>query len=297
MSLILKPNITVDVADGTQLSFYDLTGLGSASNPNGYGYGGNPAFAAIGATRLKIATKVSIDGASVPTSTTLVQYKEYIKLSGGNETVDSKVISDGGYIVPQLTTITVADVDDWEETGYIVYPFWFLPTQAQVQQYATPSNIGETGTTIDDTIYIYDYTVFDNTDKVGTSAVSGTTYIVSGTSAETITYNNGNANTFRGGEVFTANNTNTITAGAGTAEVYVLNSAIAAFAALTYNLELNLINLINTCDCNREIVQICIRLNALKQAVYTNNVGLQQAEDILLSLTNTINQLLNDCSC
>ena len=293
MALILKDLLSIQSSDGSYAQFQDLTGTYSLySNPGGYG-SPNPSG---GYSRIKIATKTSIESATTPAGTYFTQYKEYIRTGGGKILVDSKYVSVGEYFVPQTATVVIAggDESNWLETGYIVYPFLFEPDGTDTAQQIVPGNIGQSNATIDDDVYCVEYQVYAAPDKVGASATSGVTYLVWGSSTDTITYVDADGtNTFRGGEIFTASNTATITSATGTPAVYALNSALSSFAVLTYNLEYDMLTLFSTIPPSAmdELYKIVARLAALKQAAYTSNVSLTDAGNMLADLQARVSQL------
>lgn len=288
MSLELKVNI-VPTAYG--LAFTDTTGTTSST---AYSQGGNIAYSSVTCVRIKFASYSTLTNVATLTSGTFTQYKEYINV-GAAVTIDGKTMAAGVYFVPQTTGIAVSGT--WEETGYYVYPHVWLPSSAQTPLDITVAEINETGTTVEDTIRLAEYEVYYPQQTPTQAAVSGTTYIVSGTG--TVAYN---SDTYRVGEVFTAVDTHNITTASGSPKINKLYASVSQYFSTTYNVTQNLYEIVLSTfgkdtkfngDLPSDIILMRTQLEAVDNACQTNNVDITQAYDIIQYLSDKATLILD----
>jgi hypothetical protein len=114
-----------------------------------------------------------------------------------------------------------------------------------------------------------------------TAAVSGNTYLVSGTGA--VSYE---GNIYYVGEVFTAFSTNNITVSSGNPNVNQLYAATNQYFVSLYNISQNLYEVIvdsfSLASISQEdILQIRLMLEAIENMASTNNISLIKAQDLL----------------
>ena len=281
LKIEIKPTST-----GDSLAFKDITGT---TNTYAYGQDGNIDYSEVFATRIKLATYNTLSSVETLTSGTFTQYKEYMNTGDSSQTVDGKVISAGEVFVPQITSIPVPVDSTWKETGYYVYPFGYIPTSSQVALNITPSEIGETGDTVEDNIRLVEYEVFSAKDTPPFTSTIGTTYIVSGTGM--VSYD---GSVYRVNEVFTAYNEKLIVAESESPTVVTLYTATSQYFATTWNVEnrlyqviFNMLEKISQSEQNK-IVFIKSQLEAIQAIYNTNNVSVSQAYDLLLYITDQV---------
>ena len=281
LKIEIKPTST-----GDSLAFKDITGT---TNTYAYGQDGNIDYSEVFATRIKLATYNTLSSVETLTSGTFTQYKEYMNTGDSSQTVDGKVISAGEVFVPQITSIPVPVDSTWKETGYYVYPFGYIPTSSQVALNITPSEIGETGDTVEDNIRLVEYEVFSTEDIPPFISKIGTTYIVSGTGM--VSYD---GSVYRVNEVFTAYNEKLIVAESESPTVVTLYTATSQYFATTWNVEnrlyqviFNMLEKISQSEQNK-IVFIKGQLEAIQAICNTNNVSVSQAYDLLLYITDQV---------
>jgi len=207
------------------------------------------------------------------------QYKEY-QLVGAPCVVDSKIFSTGAYFVPQSAGVLV--VSEWKETGFYVFPHSWLPTAAEVALDISIAELGETGTTVQDAIRELQYEVYYQQQTPTIAAISGNTYLVSGTGS--VLYA---GSTYYVGEVFTAFNTTNITFVSGSPKVNTLYAATDQYFASLYNINQNLYEVIVNAFSSRytsqaEILEIRLMLEAIENMASTNNISLIKAQDLLV---------------
>lgn len=281
LKIEIKPTST-----GDSLAFKDITGT---TNTYAYGQDGNIDYSEVFATRIKLATYNTLSSVETLTSGTFAQYKEYMNTGDSSQTVDGKVISAGGVFVPQITSIPVPVDSTWKETGYYVYPFGYIPTSSQVALNITPSEIGETGDTVEDNIRLVEYEVFSAKDTPPFTSTNGTSYIVTGTG--TVSYG---GSVYRVNEVFTAYNASSIATVSGSPVVVALYATTSQYFATTWNVEnrlyqviFNMLEKISQSEQNK-IVFIKSQLEAIQAICNTNNVSVSQAYDLLLYITDQV---------
>jgi len=300
MALSLKTTFNIIDPLGEVAEFKDITGAYSLSNLGGYGTP-NPGYNNVEGVRFKFATYDTIAAATNPPTSGFVQYKEYLKIGGVPQVLNGVSYSVGALFVPLISGIAVGSSTDWIETGYIVIvskaplqstPSAWKPTSNSLPRFLTPTDLGQTGSTVADGIYSYSYEVYVDIDEADNAAVVGQVYlVVSPGGAGTITIN---GNTYAAGSSFTATSTNILVA-VGDAECYKLNAVQSGYSVLSYSLEYSLLNLISECDCT-DVYEIIARLNALKMAAYMNNISMEDANNVFTDLVNKVQQKL-ECCC
>ncbi len=142
--------------------------------------------------------------------------------------------------------------------------------------------MGETGTTVQDAIRELQYEVYYQQQTPTIAAVSGNTYLVSGTGS--VLYA---GSTYYVGEVFTAFNTTNITVVSGSPKVNTLYAATDQYFASLYNINQNLYEVIVNAFSSRytsqaEILEIRLMLEAIENMASTNNISLIKAQDLLV---------------
>jgi hypothetical protein len=275
MALELKTQI-LPTALGASLAFKDITG---ATSSTAYSQGGNIGYANVTAIRLKTSTYLSmLNPSTVSSGSSFTQYKEY-QLTGTACTVNNKSFSTGAYFVPQSAGIAV--VSTWVETGFYVYPHIWLPTATEVALDVSIAELNEEGTTVLDAIRELQYEVYYSQQTPTIAAISGITYLVSGTGAVLYASNRYNV-----GEVFTAYNTANITVYSGSPKVNTLYAATNQYFASLYNVNQNLYEVIvnafsSTSISQEDILEIRLMLEAINNMASTNNISLIKAQDLL----------------
>ena len=287
----LNLTISITPVSETEVAFRDTTGTTSST---AYGQNGNIAYSSVTSTRIKFASYTTLYNKQTLTSGTFTQYKEYIN-TGTTQVIDSKTFVAGDVFVPQVANIAVTGT--WQETGYYVYPFGFLPSSYQLPQSVTGTDMGLSSTTINDNIWICQYEVYYPQQTPTVAAVSGSTYIVSGSG--TVAYK---GNVYRSGEVFIASDTTNITVASGTPKVNVLYADTSQYFVTSWFITQSLYEIVLATfgkpakingDLPNSIVLLRTELEAVNNACYTNNVSLTQAYDIIQYLSDQTTIILD----
>jgi hypothetical protein len=273
-------------SDGLSVNFKDITG---ATSSTAYGIGGNDTYTDIVAVRIKVGTATTIQSTStLNAGDAFIQFTEYIKTSGASSTVDGKTCVVGTVIVPQLTTLTVPSGDVWETSGYCVPQIisTWTPTATEVALNLDINELGQSGTYVEDNVYVFNYDVFDTSSTGTNAAVSGSSYLVM---TGTLTYN---GNTYRAGEYFTAVNTGNIVAGSST--YAILYATTTSYALLIYTLTTSIFANINEKGTTGneayflDIYKIKSQVDALSFACATLNVDFAVCTELIAMLQNQV---------
>lgn len=296
MSQILKTTL-VPESDGSGAIFNDVTG---STGVGSYGQSGSLNYSDVAAIGLRIATFTTLSGLqTLKHGEKFTKYKEYVKTSGLSSTIDSKILVVGNFFVPRADNINVPSGDEWQETGYYVYPYLstWLPTSSQVQNNISITKLNQVGTAVYDDIYAYTYEIYEtNSTTSGTiSSVSGAKYLVT---AGTVTYN---GSTFYPGDTFIPEFDSypiIVTSG----HCYQMYASIDAYSVLEYNTRQNLNQIIleksgSSCTkCWYQISKIVTQLDAIKSMAATGNVAMGPASQTLLWVNDAITNFPS-CNC
>lgn len=290
--IILTTNLSLK--NNNTAYFYDRT---TNNGANGYGIGGNITYADVKAIRLLTANYSTLESPSAPTAGDFVQYVQYIKISGESETIDGKVFVAGDVFVPQSTGLTTATPDDWNTTGYYVYPFLdtWLPTAAQTPLEISVGQFNQDSTNIADNEYIYGYEIYYNQQDASFTSEESASYMVLSGTAETE-----DGNVYVEGEVFITSSSESVIVSGSVVQLY---AATSGYATLVYQIKTDLNDLIeqqiglNNQDLVQPqesyILKIRTKIEALEYSSETSNVSLLYAYQTILAIQARINQLLH----
>jgi hypothetical protein len=296
MSQILK-TMLVPEPDGSGAIFNDITGnTGNGS----YSQSGSLNYSDVAAIGLRIATYTTLSGlATLKAGEKFTRYKEYVKTLGGTSTIDSKTLVTGTFFVPRLENIVVPTGDEWQETGYYVYPYLstWLPTSSQTQNNISLDKLNQLGDNIYDDIYAYTYEIYQtNSTTTGTiSSVSGAKYLVT---SGTVTYN---GSTYYPGDTFIPSFDGysiVVTAG----HCYQMYASTDAYSVLDYNTRQNLYQLImeksgtNCITCWTQLSKLVTQLEAIGFMAFTGDVALGPASETLIWVNDGITNF-QSCNC
>jgi len=289
--LILTPNLSLNSQNTA--NFYDLT---TDNGTNGYGIDGNITYSDIKAIRLLTADYNTLNTPSVPAEGGFTQYVQYMKISGSPELIDGKTFNVGDIFVPQSTGLTTVSPENWETTGYYVYPFLntWLPTAAQTPLEISISQLNQSGNTIANNIYIYGYEVYYNQQTDDFTTVENATYMLIGGSAIYL------GNMYVSGEVFTATDSSEAIV---TGTVVQLYASTSGYAPLIYEILTGINDLteqqigLNNQDLvqpqENYILKLRTKIEAINYACKTNNVSMLYCYETIQYLQARISQLLH----
>jgi hypothetical protein len=295
--LVLKTGLTLE--DNSTCAFRDTTGqlLSTA-----YGQSGNIAYADVKGIRLKIGNYTTVTYPAPPTANGFIQYTEYQKIGGSPEVINNKLFVAGDYFVPQFTGLTSSQLNSWQTTGYYVYPYLnsWLPNATEVPLDITVTQLGQSGSDIEDNEYIDEYEVYYSEINTTAPAVVGVQYLVLGLPSNLNYYVTYGGHRYYAGEVFIgANTTNIVPHSASFVQLY---AATTAYATMVYAIETGLNDLIeqqmgkgNQDLVNYtygEIIKISTKLQSLMYSSKTTNVSLLYCWETIQYLSARINQLL-----
>ena len=291
--MLIPVQSLVVIPSGEGLSFKDITG---ATSQTSYGKSGNINYADVEAIRLKIGSYTDIAGmATISFGSVFTRYREYIKTEGSMSLINGKYFTVGQTFVPQTALIAVPSGDTWQWTGNYVYPWinTWLPTASEVALSISVSEIGQSGTIVQDDIYTSVYEVYDDIQSGTTTSVDGQQYmVISGTA----TYD---GDIFNAGEVFVGRDASNITT---TGTYALLNATSTQYFVLTFNLIKSLLDLIESISVNpgyypdveEQIYIIRIQLEALSYSCWTGNVSFTYANELIQNLTAKTEYLIQN---
>lgn len=293
MSLQLEFDIEIDNTNGQTMAFTDTT--------TNYGVGGNINYSAVKATRFLFQNY--LDTSSVQTlqfPQSLSQFFEYIKIGGGVNIYDNKIISDGNIFIP-FVDLPVSGGDTWETLGiYSPYisPSNYLPTQIRNRYFLNPSDWGINETVFPSTIYGLQYEIYVDAPSPLTNVVQEKQYIVVGDDSDTCTYDN---STYRVGEVFIAVDNGAVTF-TGNATLKVLHSSRQKYYTFAWGLYNRLYNLIHqklTCECVDTdmmylLYTIQAELLAMKWANLTQRISIAKTQKTINWINEKLTLLENE---
>lgn len=296
MSQVLK-TILIPESNGSGSIFNDVTG---STGDDSYGKAGSLDYNQVGAIGIKMATYTTLTGlATLKSGEKFIKYKEYIKKIGNPSTVDSKVLITGSFFVPRVDNLTVPNNDEWQETGYYVYPYLstWLPTSSQVQNNISLSKLNQTGLEISDDIYTYTYEIYQtNGTTTGTiNSVLGAKYIVT---QGTVTYN---GSTFYPGDTFVSSFNNypiVVTSGG----CYQMFASVDAYSVIDYNTRQRLYQLVmeksgSSCiKCWSKISKMVTQLDSIGFMSSTGDVAMGPASETLKWVNDEITNF-QSCNC
>lgn len=297
MALSLRQKVEINSPLLDILEFYDVTGAYSSVNTGGYG-SPNPTYGDINKTRLLIAVYPAQETAAVMSAGSSFEVnKAYMKTDGLPSTIDGKQFYVSNIFTPLVSGLTVPSGDKWIWTGYVVINSNYVPNNSNNPLYISIPNLLQQGDTIADGIYTIEYQIFRSQSALPISAVNESTYIVGGTG--TVSYN---GNIYRGGEVFTADNGNTISVASGSPSVSKLEAANTKDYILSPNLENTYSQTVVAAtqrsanfddEVQSEIFKGRIILDAFKFNFFTNAINFTYAHTMLNELTQNIVRLKN----
>lgn len=292
--LVLRDSVLVD-SDGQSVSFRDITGTTSST---AYGVGGNIDYGDVDAVVIEIGTATSlVEGTELSDGDTFLQFHKYIKTAGSSSTINGKTFTIGEYFCPQVTGLTVPVGDTWEYTGYYrpqILTSW-LPNSGETALNLDVSELGQDGSYVATTAYVFDYSIYANNFSTTTAAVSGNTYLVIGGTA---TYG---GDTYVAGETFTASDTGNIVPGGGGA-VGIMYATSTTYFVLAYELEQQILIGIEaqitafSPRTQNNIFAIRAQLEALQNSAWTNNISFDYCTELLTKLQNEMLYILNNNS-
>ena len=286
MTLILNNSFIAGNLGDTAI-FNDITGT---TAPYAYGKSGNPTIADVDGIRLKIAYLASqYNIQTLVAGNTFTQFTEYI-CTLGTGTIDNKGITVGSRFVPQLANLTVPNGMKFETTGYYVPQILatWLPTATQVALTLSLTQIGQAGSTlIADSTYTLEYEIYGDSFTGTQAAVNTKRYMVL---SSTATYD---GNTFRAGEVFTADDTSNIVA---SGNVVKLLDAKTTYATITYNLLKTIFEILPNAseETQKAIYAIMVQIRGLEFSCATGNVSYTYARGLLNRLSDEVIYLTNN---
>lgn len=271
--------------------FKDISGQTSG---NGYGQDGNIDYADVVAVRIKTGTYSTVEFPSAPSADTFTQYTEYLKIAGDAETIDGKTFTTGMVFVPQSDGLTTTDGENWQTTGYYVWPFLdtWLPTQAETPLDISVEQFGQSGEEIYDNVYPYAYEIYYDEKTTDFAAVAGATYMVVADDAQYL------GDTYYAGEIFTASDTSTVSVTSSVARLYGATSAYTVLVpviladindVIERQIGLNNQDLIEPTE--GKILKIRLKLEALQYASQTQDVSLLYAYQTIQTIQETLNAI------
>lgn len=291
--LVLKDSVLVD-SDGQSVSFRDITGTTSST---AYGVGGNIGYLDVDAVVIDIATAGTLTaGTELTDGDAFLQFHTYVKTVGSSSVIDGKTFTVGEYFCPQLDSFTVPVGDTWEFTGYYrpqILTSW-LPNSGETALSLDVSELGQDGSYVETTAYVFDYSIYANNFSISTAAVSGNTYLVIGGTA---TYN---GDTYRAGEVFVAVDTNNIVPSGGA--VGIMYATSTTYFVLAYELLQQILVGIEaqitafSPRTQNNIFAIRAQLEALQNSAATNNISFDYCTELLAKLQSEMLYILNNNS-
>lgn len=276
--------------EGTTILFQDVTGN---TAQNSYGKNGNILESDVDAVLIGISTLDSLANTqTLNAGQSIVPYVQYI-CTEGNSTIDNKGVSAGDIIVFNTTGLVVPSGMTLVTTGnyYPIITDDWLPTATQVALTLSLSQLNQSdNTTLEDSVYTINYSVYNDKFRTTTAAISGQSYIVVlGTAAY-------DGNTYRKGDTFIASDTANITIISG--EVAYLYATTTQYFTITFNMLRRIFELLTISGLSDstkdQIYAIRVQLEALSFSCFTNNVSYTYAENLLQKINNQITYLLNN---
>jgi len=269
---------------GNTALFYDITGTTGA---DAYSKNGNIGYADVDAVRISIASLNSINTIqTLNAGDAITPFVEY-KCTLGGGVVDSKSVSLGNVYTFVQSGLTVPNGTTLESTGrYTPNTIW-LPTAAQVPLTLSLAELNQSGNTyMEDSLYITDYSIYDNIQSGTTAAANGAEYIcVSGTT----TYN---GSTYRAGEIFVAVDTTNISTTGTYAKGY---ASTTSYFVVTYRMLKDIFEILIASQderVNQEVYAIRMQLEALSFSAQTKNVSFIYASKVLELLQSKVTYLM-----
>jgi hypothetical protein len=228
--------MTIDVLVDTNIYIGDAIRFTDVTN-----YGTPIVMTDVNGTRFKFASVLSSNQIATGV-TNLVMGVEYTLVGTGSIVVDTKTFNAGDtFILETNASPSIPSTLSVNETGYYSPVSGYVPTDGAVS--FTPTQLGQSGLTVADTIFNFTYEIYTTKHSVGSVTVSSSTqFIVTGSNGGYITIS---GVVYRVGEVFTKSSTFTFANTSGTN--YVCNyygSATMYFMSYynAYNVYSNYIN-------------------------------------------------------
>jgi len=284
--------------ENTLVEFIDVTPPYSTNTQNGYGTP-NLARNQVTIVRLEIGNYNNILAQQVKQSgETLSQYHKYIKTKGAAQIYDGKTIASGDVFIPPISGLTIISGDEFTDTGYYVpyiSPSVFLPTNNTTQLFLDTEELGvPTYDTVPDGIWDVSYEIYGQPTSTPFTTVEGVQYIVYGSGTATF-----NGNTYRVGEVFVGDGTNTVTATASVAEVQSVSEKVFVttfdLRSQLYGLQIKALG-VNNCGCDTQVefLKIYSLLDMIDYEVFTNAVSFEACDNLLTEAATRLTTL-NNC--
>jgi len=266
------------------LQFTDIT--------TNYGVDSNIAITDVKKTRFLCQHNLVETPITLVAGETMVQYQQYLKISGDPSVYDDKTLGVGALYIP-FVELTVNAGDEWEKMTVFSKPQDFIPLISKRLFPLDTSYFGLETDYYTDDIYGLQYEVYVDTDPTLLNNVTlDTQYIVFGSG--TAIYN---GNTYRAGEVFIAVDNGAVTYTGGS-RLKQISASVQKFYTFMWELENQYNNtLLNATETEipqeTQILLNKIRgeMDAIKFANYTQRVSVALGLQTMSWIREKLNQI------